>query len=650
MNNSGRANRRFKLWTVFLSIIVMATGAVGLWLIAEWTKDKTIEGIQRQVRQNLELYNVYLTDKIAQFSEYPLILAENSLIVNFCGNPTNARAVNRYLSQFNITVGASVSFILNKNGTVIASSNWDSKDSAIGKRSAAFRPYFQKAINGVPAGYVAIGLTSKEPGYFASYPIRKGGEVIGVAVVKNRLDSLKLGTQEVMGTLLIADENDVIFASNDDLFNFYAIRELPEGVLSEIKADKQYEGVDLQPLPVKSDVMRGGVRIITLKPSAVTEQREVRYVMEMVYAQENGWNVYLLSEVGDLDKKIIVNIAIASSIIAVILVASLLLINIRLRKMKETSTKNQVELEHKVDERTQELHDTNEKLLFELIERKRLENALKIKTDELQHINENLRELVKKEVAENNKQEQLLIQQSRMAAMGEMIGVIAHQWRQPINAIGLIIQDLVDAFEHGEMNKEYLETEVQSTMQHIGFMSQTIDDFRNFLKPSKKKLRFNVKEAIEEIMSMFEGTLKRDSVAVSLAHSEETYLKTGYPNEFKQVILNIINNARDAIVSCRKKGLMDKGTQGQITIRLEKAAASPTQDADDKVIVYISDNGGGIPEDIIDKVFDSYFTTKTEDKGTGIGLYMSRTIIENNMGGRLTVRNTPIGAEFTIEI
>ncbi|MBF0555904.1 MAG: HAMP domain-containing histidine kinase [Nitrospirae bacterium] len=234
--------------------------------------------------------------------------------------------------------------------------------------------------------------------------------------------------------------------------------------------------------------------------------------------------------------------------------------------------------------------------------------------------------------------------------MGEMIGVIAHQWRQPINAIGLIVQDLVDAFEHGEVNKEYLETEIQATMQHIGFMSQTIDDFRNFLKPSKEKRRFDIKKAIEEIMSMFEGILKRDIVVVSIEDSEDTYLTTGYPNEFKQVILNIINNARDAIVSCRKKGLLDKNAQGRITIRLEKAAPPQTQDADNKVTVHIRDNGGGIPEDILNKVFDPYFTTKSEDKGTGIGLYMSKTIIENNMGGRLTVQNTSIGAEFTIEI
>lgn len=640
---------RFKLGLIILFVIMVAAGSFGLWFTAEWTKDKTIEDVQKTAKQNLELFNVYLTEKIAGFSRYPLILAENSLVINFCANPTDARDVNSYLYQFNASVGANVSYILNKDGRVIAASNWDSKNPFVGN-NLAFRPYFKKAINGVPAGYVAMGLVDKEPGYYASYPIRKDGEVIGVAVVKNKLDSLKLGTQEIMGTLLIADDNDVIFASNDDLFNFYTMRKLPEGVLSEIKKEKQYVDVDLAPLPVKSKAVHNGATIITLSQSVLTEQREVSYVSEMVYTQENGWNVYLMSEIVGLDKKIFVNMEIAASIIVVMSVVGLLLTNLIVKKVKKKLIRQQQELELKVDERTHAMNEINGKLLIELVERKRLENALRIKTVELENMNEHLRELVQKEVSEHRNKEQMLVQQSRMAAMGEMIGAIAHQWRQPINAIGLLVQDFEDAFEFGEMDKEYVKTAIMSIMQNINFMSQTIDDFRNFLKPSKEKLNFDIKAAIEEIMSMFEGILKKAAIEITLENAEGTFLRTGYPNEFKQVILNIINNARDAIVSCRKKGQIGKDTHGVIKISLEKKAGDAAQDGDDKVIIYVRDNGGGIPEDVISRIFDSYFTTKPDDKGTGIGLYMSKTIIENNMGGRLSARNITGGAEFMIEI
>ncbi|MBF0318561.1 MAG: hypothetical protein HQL01_01980 [Nitrospirae bacterium] len=639
---------RFKVELLFLTIAMMVAASFGLWFTAQWTKDKIIDDLKKEARQHLEIYNTYLTNKIDGYSVYPLILSENFPIKDLCANPSNSGVVNTYLSHFNNAIGASATYVLNKDGIAIASSNWNSPESFVGK-NYSFRPYFRRAVKGVSDKYVAIGVTSKAPGYYVSSPVKKDNVVTGVVVVKYNLDLLTPKTKEVMGKLLITDGNDVIFTSNDEAFQFYTMRKLPEGVLSEIRENKQYEGSALQPLPIKSELHHGDATLITLNPSALTSGREAKYVVERLKLQENGWNVYLLSEVAELDKKIFVNMAIASSIIAMMFIVVLLLINLRLRKMKKKLIEHRVELEHKVNERTQELNDINEKLLVELVERRRLENALKIKTDELEHINEKLMELVQKEVSEHSKKEQLLIQQSRMAAMGEMIGVIAHQWRQPLNAISLIVQDLDDAFIHGEMNREYLKTTIQSTMQYVGFMSQTIDDFKNFLKPSKVKLKFDVKEAVLEIVSMFDGIFKKDSVVMSMENSEGTYLTTGYPNEFKQVILNIINNSRDAIVSRRKAGLLERSSPGGIKIGLGKMEDAESAEGV-KIIITIVDNGGGIPEDIINRIFDPYFTTKPEDKGTGIGLYMSKTIIENNMGGRLTVQNTDDGAEFTIAI
>ncbi|MCG6553481.1 MAG: hypothetical protein L7F77_14255, partial [Candidatus Magnetominusculus sp. LBB02] len=560
MSDNGNADTgeaRYKLALVLFTIVMLGVGSFGLWIASEWTKDKAIGNIRQQARHHLELYNIYLVNRISTFSSYPVILAENSLIINSLNNPADAGAVNSYLSQFNSSVGANASYILNKDGVAVAASNWDDKDSFVG-RDYSFRPYFKKAINGVPAGYAAMGVTSRKTGYYAAYPIRKDGVVIGVAVVKNKLDSLELGTEEIMGTLLIADENDVIFASNDDMFDFHTVHKLTDEVLSKIKESKQYGDIEIIPLPIKSDTTRNGAKIITLSPSDLTEKQQVSYVIETLHTR--GWSVYLLSEIGDLDKKIAINMAIAASGVVAMFVVVLLLVNLRIKYAHKKMARNNKELEQKVSERTNELNETNGRLLVELMERKRLENALKIKTDELQNINEHLMELVEREVSASRNKEQMLTQQSRMAAMGEMIGSIAHQWRQHINAIGLIVQDLVDASLHGEMSHEYLETEVQSTMGHIGFMSQTIDDFRDFLKPSKKMLSFDVKVAIETIMSMFGGIFKKDNCLMSLENYEGQYMAAGYPNEFKQVVLNIVNNARDAIISSRNRGLLDRNT------------------------------------------------------------------------------------------
>ncbi|MBF0486919.1 MAG: response regulator [Nitrospirae bacterium] len=262
-------------------------------------------------------------------------------------------------------------------------------------------------------------------------------------------------------------------------------------------------------------------------------------------------------------------------------------------------------------------------------------------TEELQLINTNLQEMVTEEIRKRQQQEQMLIQQSKMAAMGEMIGLIAHQWRQPLNVIGLIVQELRDTYGLGELDEKQMEMAVASTMSQVNFMSATIEDFRNFFKPSKKKSQLNVKIIIEELLSMFEQIFKQSNISVSIRTGQDTILSTrGYPNEFKQVILNILNNSKDAITS--KRGAYPK-THGLIEITIGNNAER------DKIMVSIRDNGNGIPEQVMERIFEPYYTTKGKE-GTGIGLYMSKTIIETNMGGILTVKNVEGGAEFMISL
>ncbi|MBF0567872.1 MAG: response regulator [Nitrospirae bacterium] len=253
----------------------------------------------------------------------------------------------------------------------------------------------------------------------------------------------------------------------------------------------------------------------------------------------------------------------------------------------------------------------------------------------LYFLQRSLKEKVEEETAKRRSGEQMLVQQSKMAAMGEMLGMIAHQWKQPLNAISATAQDLEDAFTHNQLDKEYLHSSVITIISQTDFMQRTADDFRNFLRPSKEKVRFNVRDAVEEVISMFSPYFTKNGIALKLWLKGDDFTVTGYPNEFKQVVLNLISNSKDAILS-RK----DKGTENKIDITVSK---------DDRITITIRDTGGGIPEGIIGRIFDPYFTTKPPDKGTGIGLYMSRTIIETNMGWQLSVSNVEGGAEFRID-
>lgn len=267
------------------------------------------------------------------------------------------------------------------------------------------------------------------------------------------------------------------------------------------------------------------------------------------------------------------------------------------------------DLELKIAERTRQLKQTY--------------SALIVETQEKLHATEALR-----------KQEHILIQQNRHAAMGEMIGNIAHQWRQPLNTLGLFTQRLGFFYGSPSFDKEFLDTSVAKSMEIIHYMSRTIDDFRNFFSTEREKSDFKVNAAVSKVLSLVEASFKDCRIDIIREDRAEVTIH-GFANEYAQVLLNIFVNAKDALI---EKHIAIPRLN--IIIDIENGVS----------VVTVADNAGGVPEDIIGKIFDPYFTTKGPQQGTGVGLFMSKTIIENKMGGRLTVRNTAEGAEFRIEV
>jgi PAS domain S-box-containing protein len=271
----------------------------------------------------------------------------------------------------------------------------------------------------------------------------------------------------------------------------------------------------------------------------------------------------------------------------------------------------------------------------DITDRKVAEKSLAEKQRQLEELNLYLEQRIADGVLDSRNKDQMLELQGRQVAMGEMIGNIAHQWRQPLNMLGLIVQELLITYGRDEFNRESLEGNVKKAMGLIMHMSQTIEDFSNYFKPDKEKKLFNINKAVAKTLSLVEPSLKKQNINIQVIGIDDTDIY-GYENEYSQVLLNILLNCRDAFEGCN----IDR--QRDITITVFKENS--------KSVVAVTDNAGGIPENVIDKIFDQYFTTKGPDKGTGIGLFMSKAIIEKNMGGRLTVRNTADGAEFRIEV
>jgi signal transduction histidine kinase len=286
-------------------------------------------------------------------------------------------------------------------------------------------------------------------------------------------------------------------------------------------------------------------------------------------------------------------------------------VDITMLKNSQTDLeKARIDLESRVEQRTDELRRSLEALQGEMQERAR---AL-----------EELRE-----------KDQLLIQQSRLAAMGEMINNIAHQWRQPLNSIALIIQELPVMYRKGAFSGEYLNEMTDKAKNHVFNMSKTIEDFKTFFAPNREKVAFKVTDALAKALDLLKDGFKILDIEVQVTDADDPVIY-GYANEFSQVLINLLLNCRDAFLEQKEA----KPRIIKVRIFLQS----------DKTVITIRDNAGGIPGNIIDKIFDPYFTTKGPDKGTGIGLFMGKTIIERHMHGRLTVQNTEDGVEFRIEL
>ena len=245
-----------------------------------------------------------------------------------------------------------------------------------------------------------------------------------------------------------------------------------------------------------------------------------------------------------------------------------------------------------------------------------------------------LEERIALELEKNREKDEMMNQQAKLATMGEMIGNIAHQWRQPLNILALVFQDIYIKYQLNGLDADQMEKNYEKVNNLLQYMSQTIDDFRTFFKSEEGDAAFDVSAAVNSVFDIV-GTRFASSNTECIIDVKQNGSVMGTENGFKQVVINLLNNAQEAILS-------EKPEKGIIDVTIEQ---------DDKfVVVTVSDNGGGVPKKIINQIFEPYFTTKHQTQGTGLGLYMSKKIIEHHMVGKLEVENSDKGAVFKISL
>lgn len=255
-------------------------------------------------------------------------------------------------------------------------------------------------------------------------------------------------------------------------------------------------------------------------------------------------------------------------------------------------------------------------------------------SSKIQNYQEELEQKVKEEVEKNRTKDAKLAQQARSAQMGEMIDMIAHQWRQPLNSISLINSKIELDAMFGNLDKNAIEKSAKNTASLIEYLNHTIDDFRDFFKPNKAKSDLSCEELIDSVYTLVHMLLEKHNISFHRDIECNKHIYT-YQNELKQAILTIISNAIYVLV---KNGVKEPYIKIQIKTK------------DNYFIFNICDNGGGINKEIIDKIFEANFTTKQNDGGSGLGLYISKTIIENQCNGSIDVKNSNEGAVFSIKI
>ena len=286
----------------------------------------------------------------------------------------------------------------------------------------------------------------------------------------------------------------------------------------------------------------------------------------------------------------------------------------------------EVELKKHLEIKEKELEQLNLTLEQKVIEQ----------TKQLQELNKTLEQRVLEEIKKNEEKQKMLFWQSRMASLGQMIGNIAHQWRQPLTELNLTLFNMKKASVQN--NEKKVEELYKESKLLISNMSATIEDFSNFFNPQKEKKSFEIKEAVNEALMILRKVIENESINLQI-DVPINYKVLGVANELSQVIINLIQNAKDAFI------LNDiKNKKITIVLREEQILNKKYS------LLEISDNAGGISKENIDKIFEPYFTTKHKSQGTGLGLFMSKMIIEKSLDGTIKHKNITEGSTFTISI
>ncbi|MCI0994976.1 sensor histidine kinase [Pseudomonas corrugata] len=577
--------------------LMIGLGYLGFWISEHYG----IRGLAENGERQLELHARAVESEISKYTYLPSLLELESSVSQLLDDPTpeHRKTVNEYLEGLNRRSRSRAIYVMDTTGRVMATSNWRDVDSYLGE-DLSFRAYFQNAVRGQPGRFYGIGSTNGEPGYYLAHGLEQQGKIIGVAVVKVRLEAMEERWQRARLEAFVSDENGIIILSSDPARRLKSVRPLSDDTKERLARSLQYYWFPLNELiPLARERLTEGMEKLTFPANTevAAEKQAISYLSQTRPLNDTPWNFTLLTPLEDLRRQSInqgILVAVAFALVAFLLIAwneRRKVIATRLAAREALQEANS-QLERRITERTTDLRASNDRLKSQIRERRQAEETLRRAQDEL-------------------------VQAGKLAAIGQMSTSIAHELNQPLAALRTLSGNTVRFLERGQLDTA--SANLKTINELIDRMGRITASLRSFARRGDDKGRASLGKAVEAAQLLLAARLE----------SQHVQVHTGFDNvqvqidqtRLEQILVNLIGNALDAM-------------QGRPEPRLWLEG----QAQDGKYRLRVRDNGHGIDPETRKHLFEPFFTTKPGEQGLGLGLTLSASLAAA-AGGHLDVEH-----------
>ncbi|MFL1500796.1 ATP-binding protein [Pseudomonas sp. O64] len=581
--------------------LMIGLGYIGFW-VSEYYGIRTLsDNGERQ----LELHARTVESELSKYTYLPSLLELESSVSTLLADPSQEtrKTVNGYLEGLNRRSRSRAIYVMDTTGRVLATSNWRDADSYQGE-DLSFRAYFQNAVRGQPGRFYGIGSTNGEPGYYLAHGLEEHGKIIGVAVVKVRLEALEERWQRARLEAFVSDENGIIILSSDPARRLKAVRPLSDDTKERLAHSLQYYWATLNELePLARERLNEGTEKLTFLANSevVNDEHEVSYLAQTRPLYDTPWNFTLLTPLNDLRRAAInqgILVAVAFGLVAFLLIAwneRRKVIATRLAAREALQEANS-QLERRIAERTSDLRASNERLKGQIRERRQAEETLRRAQDEL-------------------------VQAGKLAAIGQMSTSIAHELNQPLAALRTLSGNTVRFLERGALDTA--SANLKTINELIDRMGRITASLRSFARRGDDQGEANLGKAVDATFQVLSARL--DSLPLTVHRDFANAHLQIDQTRLEQILVNLIGNALDAMQAQPAPELWLDGHVFEGKYRLR-----------------VRDNGHGIDPETRKHLFEPFFTTKPGEQGLGLGLTLSASLAAAT-GGNLAVEHPASG-------